>query len=94
MSDHVEMSNEEWAVEEFAEIDLKDERLNRRFQELAEALGKQPSAPINQASEDWADTKAAYRFFNNQKVEPAKIIEPHCQRTLERMKAYELVLAV
>lgn len=94
MSDHVEMSNEEWAAEEFAEIDLKDERLNRRCEELAKALGKQPSAPLNQASEDWADTKAAYRFFNNQKVEPEKITEAHCQRTLERMKAYELVLAV
>ena len=91
---HVENPDEEWTSKEFAEIDLKDNRLNKRVQELAKALGEQPGAPINQACGDWADTKAAYRFFDNNKVEPAKIIEPHYQRTIERMKAYELVLAV
>jgi len=94
MIDTVAISNEEWTSEEFAGIDLRDERLNRRCQELARALGEQPSAPINQACEDWADTKAAYRFFDNDKVTPAKITEPHRQRTRERMKAYHLVLAV
>lgn len=94
MFDHVANPDEEWTVEEFAEVDLKDERLNRRCQELARALGEQPSAPINQACEDWADTKAAYRFFDNNKVTPAKITESHRQWTIERMKAYELLLAV
>jgi hypothetical protein len=41
-----------WAVEEFGQVDLKDERLNFRCQGLAEALGQQPTAPINQACED------------------------------------------
>ena len=94
MSDQAASENEEWATEEFAEMNLADERLNRRCWELAGALGKHPSGPINQACENWADTKAGYRFFDNQKVEPAKIIKPHCQRTLERMKEYALVLAV
>lgn len=87
-------SNKDWTSEEFAEIDLSDERLNRRCQEIALALGEQPSAPINQACEDWADTKAAYRFFDNDKVKSNKVIEPHIQRTTQRMKDYELVLAV
>lgn len=94
MSDYEAKTNEESIVEEFAEIDLKDERLNKRCQELAGALGKQSNAPINQACEDWADTKAAYRFFDNQKVGPAKIIEAHGQRTVERMQSYEVVLAI
>lgn len=94
MSDDVAISNEEWAVEEFAEVDLRDERLNKRCQEIARALGEQTSAPINQACEDWADTKAAYRFFDNKKVSSEKITQPHRQRTIERMKAHELVLAI
>ena len=56
-------ADKQWAMEEFASVELKDARLNRRCQELAAALGQHPQAPINQACEDWADTKAAYRFF-------------------------------
>ena len=94
MSKHKKISKQEWSANEFAEIDLKDERLNKRCLELAKTLGEQPSAPINQACEDWADTKAAYRFFGNPSVTPAEILAPHCQRTIERMKTHEIVLAV
>jgi hypothetical protein len=83
-----------WAVEEFGQVDLKDERLNFRCQELVETLGQQPSAPINQACEDWADSKAAYRFVDNQKVTPEKILAPHSERTVERMIGHEIVLAI
>ena len=83
-----------WAVGEFAQVDLKDERLNRRCQKVADALGQQPTAPINQACEDWADSKAAYRFVNNPKVTPGEILRPHSQHTVERMKGYQVVLAV
>jgi hypothetical protein len=87
--------DEQWAAIEFADVELQDARLNRRCQELAVALGQQPTAYINQACEDWADTKAAYRFFGNTtKVTPAGISAPHQQRTVERMRQYRLVLAV
>jgi len=84
----------QWAIEEFDQIELQDARLNRRCQELAIALGQQPDAPINQACEEWADTKAAYRFFDNDKVTAAGISAPHNQRTVQRMGKYELVLAI
>ena len=83
-----------WAVEEFGQVDLKDERLNLRCQELVEALGQQPSAPINQACEDWADSKAAYRFMDNEKVTAERILAPHSERTVERMNSHEIVLAI
>lgn len=87
--------DEQWAAAEFADVELNDDRLNRRCRELAIALGQQPNAPINQACEDWADTKAAYRFFGNtKKVTPAGISLPHHQRTVERMSHHELVLAL
>jgi len=54
----------------------------------------QPSGPINQACEDWADTKAAYRFFDNDKVTPERIRAPHHRRTVERMVPHKQVLAV
>ncbi len=54
-----------WSVREFAGLDLGDARLNRRLLTMAEAFGAQPQASINQASEDWQATKAAYAFFAN-----------------------------
>jgi hypothetical protein len=61
---------------------------------MAEAFGAQPQAPINQASADWQDTKAAYAFFATPKARSADILLPHQQRTLERMAVHPLILAV
>jgi len=83
-----------WAKEEFSNIDLKDKRLDKRCQKVAEALEQQSTEPINQACEDWAATKAAYRFFDNPKVSPDQILAPHYQRTVKRMQSQAVVLAV
>jgi hypothetical protein len=71
---------------EFATVDLPDTRLIERCQELAASLSQQPSAPINQACEEWADTKAAYRFFANDCVTPSSLGAAHYQSTAERMR--------
>jgi hypothetical protein len=91
MTEHVDAG---WSVREFDGIDLGDVRLNRRLLTIAEAFGAHPQAPINQASADWHDTKAAYAFFDNPHALPAQILLPHQQRTLERMAAHPLVLAI
>jgi hypothetical protein len=83
-----------WCEEELSTVDLGDKRLDWRIREVATRLAAQPMASINQACEDWADTKAAYRLFANQKVTDEKILDPSQQRTRERMQEYALVLAV
>jgi len=76
-------------------LDLGDARLNRRLLIMAEACGAQPAAPINQASADWQETKAADAFFANPRALTAAIVLPHQQRTLERMAAHApLILAI
>jgi hypothetical protein len=87
-------SEYQWCRDEFATVELQDARLNSRCGELAVQLATQPSEPINQACDDWADTKAAYRFFDNDKVTPERIRAPHHQRTVERIAQYKQVLAV
>jgi hypothetical protein len=87
-------SEYQWCLDEFASVELQDARLNGRCGELAVQLAMQPNGPINQACEDWADTKAAYRFFDNDKVTPARIRAPHHQRTVERMMQHKRVLAI
>lgn len=83
-----------WSIREFHRLDFGDERLRRRLLIMAEAFDAQPEAPINQASANWQDAKAAYAFFANPKARPADILLSHQQRTLERMVAYPLALAV
>jgi hypothetical protein len=94
MFDNLATSDNQWAAEEFAHVELKDGRLNWRCQELASILAQQPEVPINQACEDWADTKAAYRFFANEKVTPERILAPHQGQTVSRISQHPLVLAV
>lgn len=92
-SDHL-TSAPNWCDDEFAHVNLADARLNSRCQSVAAAMAAQPNVPINQACEDWADTKAAYRFFDNDKVTAARILLPHKQRTMARMSQHALVLVV
>src|SRR5215213_1013363 len=88
----VEQVDAGWSVREFHDVDLGDARLNRRLLALAETFGAHPTAPINQASDDWYATKAAYGFFANPKALPAELLAPHQERTLQRMQAHNLVL--
>ena len=42
----------------------------------------------------WNETKAAYRFFDNDKVSPDAIYAAHREATLERMLGQSILLAV
>jgi len=83
-----------WTNEEFSKIEFGDKRLKVRFLKIATQFSKKSEAPINQACEDWADTKAAYRFFNNQKVSSGKILSEHCKRTKIRAEYLDTILAI
>ena len=83
-----------WAMEEFAEIKLGDKRLDARLIKLCERFSDAPESPINQACLDWAETKAAYRFFQNDKVEVGKMLAAHRCKTAQRAKEHKTVLAL
>ncbi|PDW01710.1 IS4/Tn5 family transposase DNA-binding protein [Candidatus Viridilinea mediisalina] len=53
-----------WAEEEFGAAQMGDVRRTHRLVELAEVLGAQPHASLPQATEDAAQLKATYRFFD------------------------------
>jgi hypothetical protein len=53
-----------------------------------------PESSINQAGGDWAETKAAYRFFHNKNVEVGKILAAHQAKTFERVSRHRTVLAI
>ncbi len=83
-----------WAADEFKEINLGDKRLNERMFKLCDTLSESPESPINQACNDWAETKAAYRFFQNDSVETKQILSVHRKKTAERAAKEDRVLVV
>ena len=87
-------SEDRWAMEEFSSIDFGDKRLKERLIKLAEKLSDSPESSINEACEDWAGAKAAYRFFQNEKISESPILASHIKQTVERMRGSEIVLAI
>lgn len=83
-----------WAAEEFAEVSLGDKRLDARLVKLCDRFPDAPESPINQACADWAETKAAYRFFQNDNVTASDILQAHRGKTVVRARPYPTVLAI
>jgi len=80
--------------QELATVDLGDQRLNRRAQQVLEDLGNHPSASIPTACGGWAETKAAYRLFDHEQVDGQKILEPHYACSEERIRQHPVVLCI
>jgi hypothetical protein len=83
-----------WAESELGEANFGDKRLTKRFVKIARDLAGKPEGSVPQASENWAGTKGAYRFWDNEKVTPEKIRAVHREKTRERAKGNDTVLAV
>lgn len=75
-----------WVHDEFRAANFGDRRLFLRFLIVAQHLARLPEAPVNQASQGWPKTKAAYRFFDNDKVGAKDILEPHIAKTAQRIQ--------
>ena len=84
----------EGIADELQGIDLGDERLNKRSVKMIEGLAAEPQASVNAACSGWDETVGAYRFFDNAKVQPGKILQPHIDATKRRMKEQDVVLVL
>jgi len=76
-----------WIDRELAGCQFKDERLEKRFRKLLEHLSEGTGESIPMACQDWANTKAAYRFFANERVNEKDILAGHFQATRDRFAA-------
>jgi len=75
---------ESWIEAETGQSNFRDERLAKRFQQLLSAMGGSMGDSIPLACADWANTKAAYRFLSNDRVNEHDILSGHFQSTRER----------
>lgn len=80
---------EAWFDRELAGCTLADERLSKRLRKLLAQIGSAMEQSIPLVCQDWANTKAAYRFFSNERVNEADILAGHFQSTHNRVAAAE-----
>ena len=73
-----------WMDKENAACNFRDERLKKRFRLLLKQFWTSMGQSIPFACQDWASTKAAYRFFANDHVSEQDILGGHFQATSER----------
>ncbi|REJ65903.1 MAG: IS4 family transposase [Planctomycetota bacterium] len=78
---------EVWVEREIEGCDFPDHRLKTRFGKLLSRLNQKIGETLPTACQDWAATKAAYRFFDNPRVDESIILAGHFAATKSRMAA-------
>ena len=83
-----------WIDRELAGSEFRDVRLNKRFRKLFQQLSEGTGESIPLVCQDWANTKAAYRFLSNPRVTEGDILAGHFQSTCERFAATDATVLV
>ena len=83
-----------WIDREINSSEFGDARLGERFRKLMGCLGGAIGQPIPLACEDWANTKAAYRFLSNASVSEEQILAGHFRATARRAAGADGTLLV
>ena len=78
---------ERWFDRELATCRLGDGRLDGRLRQLVARMDVGFGESIPLACQDWAGTKAAYRFFSNDRVSEEDILRGHFHATHRRFAA-------
>jgi hypothetical protein len=74
-----------WIDHEVDGCNFKDVRLAKRFGKLLGMMSEGIGESVPYACQDWANTKAAYRFFSNDDVSEDQILAGHFQATGGRL---------
>lgn len=83
----VEERTDSWIDNEVVDCEFQDIRHGKRLRQLLEQLSNKVGASTPWACQDWANTKAAYRFFGNDRISEANILAGHFASTRERFAA-------
>ena len=83
-----------WIRKEFRAAEFGDKRLTDRLVKLGDELGSSPAESIPAACENWASTKATYRFCDNDRVESSEVIAAHRQAQRDRVSGGDELLVV
>ena len=82
--DVTESRSREWIENEVVGSEFEDVRHRKRLRQLLEQFLDRVGSTTPWSSQDWANTKAAYRFFCNERISEANILAGHFVATRER----------
>jgi len=71
-----------------------DTRLEKRMGKIIEQMTEKPSVSVPQATSDMHQAKACYRFWDNAKVTPDRILKHHIDETRDIVSHHRTILAV
>jgi Transposase DNA-binding len=78
-----------WVDQELDGAYFQDVRLGKRLRTLLGLMSNGIGQTIPLACQDWANTKAAYRFFSNPRISEEEILSGHFASTQARVAAIQ-----
>jgi hypothetical protein len=90
----MELSADEWADQQWGQVDLGDERLNRRAVTIGTRMAANPEESLPKQMQSPSELEGAYRLLNNPHVDLTALLKPHCQQTLTAAGEHPVVLWV
>ena len=92
------MNASQWLKEstggEFSEATLGDPRRVRRLEQIADCVGKDPTASFPDLFGTGAELEGFYRFVRNENVTWESVLEPHLAASCRRAEALGECLAI
>ncbi|MBK1781731.1 transposase [Advenella sp. WQ 585] len=85
----INKSARDWISKELVASQFGDKRLDKRLERLVNQLWSGVGSSLPYACQNWANTKAAYRFLSNDKVTEADILTSHYRSTKQRVNETE-----
>lgn len=83
-----------WAIKIFGEANLDDKRRNNRLVTIATDLAENPGESLPNACRDGASIEGAYRFIENDYIDPSAIAQAGFEQTAAECANHRLVLAL
>jgi hypothetical protein len=78
-------------AEEFADVDVNEKRLEKRFRQTMETLSKDPQQPLYGSSANRAEAKTLYNLLGNDTFNQSEIRRDHRAATIRRMGGWSLI---
>ena len=87
------VDNDQWVEDNFGACELGDARRTKRLVKIAGNMLAGPEKSLPRQNVEWADVKAAYRFFANENNTFQKIAQPHWEQTRQTKPGRYLLIS-
>ena len=87
------LDNQTWIQQQFGDAQLSDPRRTKRLGQIARRMLDAPDQSLPQQNPNWADLKAAYRFFDCPDVSLDAVCNPHWQQTQQTKPGRYLLIS-